>query len=71
MITRLSKLVVLAVIAATLSGCAAAMTYKKGFEAAQRHDWDAAVGYYRQAVQDDPDRPDTASRSSARWSRRH
>jgi type II secretory pathway component GspD/PulD (secretin) len=58
MITRLSKLVVLAVFAATLIGCAAAMTYKKGFEAAQRHDWDAAVGYYRQAVQEDPDKPE-------------
>ena len=58
MITRLPKLVALAVIAAALSGCAAAMTYRKGFEAAQRHDWDAAVGYYRQAVQDDPDRPE-------------
>lgn len=58
MITRLSKLVVLAVLAATLTGCAAAMTYRKGYDAAQRHDWDAAVGYYRQAVQDDPDKPE-------------
>ena len=55
---RLSRLVVVALVAATLSGCAAAMAYKKGFEAAQRHDWDAAVGHYRQAVQDDPDRPE-------------
>ncbi len=55
---RLSGLVVVALVAATLSGCAAAMAYKKGYEAAQRHDWDAAVGHYRQAVQDDPDRPE-------------
>ena len=34
------------------------MSYRKGFEAAQRRDWDAAVGHYRQAVQDDPDRPE-------------
>lgn len=58
MITRLSKLVALALVAATLSGCAAAMSYRKGFDAAQRRDWDAAVGYYRQAVQDDPDKPE-------------
>ena len=56
--TRLSSLVVLALLVATLSGCAAAMAYKKGFDAAQRHDWDAAVSHYRQAVQDDPDRPE-------------
>ena len=58
MITRLSKVVVLALVAATLSGCAAAMAYRRGFDAAQRRDWDAAVGHYRQAVQDDPDKPE-------------
>ena len=26
--------------------------------AGQAGDWDAAVGFYRQALQDDPDRPD-------------
>ena len=57
-ITRLSKLVALALMAATLSGCAAAMAYRKGFEAAQRRDWDAAVAHYRQAVQEDPDKPE-------------
>src|SRR6185503_3103378 len=57
-ITRLSKLVALALIAATLSGCAAAMSYRKGFEAGQRRDWDAAVEHYRQAVQEDPDKPE-------------
>ena len=56
--TRLSKLVALALLAATLGGCAAAMAYKKGFDAAQRRDWDAAVAHYRQAVQDDPDKPE-------------
>ena len=34
------------------------MAYKKGFDAAQRRDWDAAVSHYRQAVQDDPDKPE-------------
>jgi general secretion pathway protein D len=57
-ITRLSKLVALALIAAALSGCAAAMSYRKGFEAGQRRDWDAAVAHYRQAVQEDPDKPE-------------
>lgn len=58
MIRRLSTLVALALVAALVSGCAAAMAYRKGFDAAQRRDWDAAVGYYRQAVQDDPDKPE-------------
>ncbi len=58
MIRRLSTLVALALVAAVLAGCAAAMAYRKGFDAAQRRDWDAAVGYYRQAVQDDPDKPE-------------
>jgi hypothetical protein len=55
---RLSTLIALALVAATLTGCAAAAAYKKGFEAGQRRDWDAAVSYYRQAVQEDPDRPE-------------
>ncbi len=58
MMTRLAKLVALALLAATLAGCAAAMAYRRGYDAAQRRDWDAAVGYYRQAVQDDPDKPE-------------
>lgn len=58
MITRLSKLVVLVLVAAALVGCAAAMAYRRGSDAAMRRDWDAAVGHYRQAVQDDPDKPE-------------
>jgi type II secretory pathway component GspD/PulD (secretin) len=56
--TRLSKLVALALICGTMAACAAAMSYRKGFDAAQRRDWDAAVGHYRQAVQEDPDKPE-------------
>jgi hypothetical protein len=55
---RLSTLIVLALVGVTLAGCAAAMSYRRGFEAAQRRDWDAAVGHYRQAVQEDPDTPE-------------
>jgi type II secretory pathway component GspD/PulD (secretin) len=55
---RLSTLIALALVAATLAGCAAAAAYRKGFEAGQRRDWDAAVSHYRQAVQEDPDRPE-------------
>jgi general secretion pathway protein D len=55
---RLSTLMVLVLVGVTLAGCAAAMAYRRGFDAAQRRDWDAAVGYYRQAVQEDPDRPE-------------
>jgi general secretion pathway protein D len=54
----LSTLIVLALVGVTLAGCAAAMAYRRGFDAAQRRDWDAAVSYYRQAVQEDPDRPE-------------
>ena len=58
MMTRLSKLAALALLGATLTGCAAAMSYRRGYDAAQRRDWDAAVGHYRQAVQEDPDKPE-------------
>ena len=36
--TRLAKLVALALLAATLVGCAAAMAYRRGYDAAQRRD---------------------------------
>ena len=55
---RLSTLMVLALVGVTLAGCAAAMSYRRGYEAAQRRDWDAAVGHYRQAVQENPDKPE-------------
>jgi general secretion pathway protein D len=58
-VTRtLLRLAALALVAATLSGCAAAMAYRKGFALAQRGDWDGAVAYYRTAVQEDPDKPE-------------
>lgn len=57
MIRTLPRLVVLALVVAAVSGCAATMAYRRGTSAAQRSDWDAAVAHYRQAVQEDPDNP--------------
>jgi general secretion pathway protein D len=45
-------------VAATVAGCATGRTFTRGQEAARAGDWDAAVGFYRQALQADPDRPD-------------
>ena len=45
-------------VAALGSACATGRAYSRGLEAAKAGDWDAAVGFYRQALQDDPDRPD-------------
>jgi general secretion pathway protein D len=45
-------------LAAVVAGCATGRAFSRGQEAASAGDWDAAVGYYRQALQDDPDRPD-------------
>jgi len=58
-VTRtLLRLVALALIAVTLTGCTAAISYRKGFDAGKRNDWDAAVAHYREAVQEDPDKPE-------------
>ncbi len=58
MTRTLLRLAALALVAATLSGCTAAISYRKGYQAAQRADWDAAVAHYRAAVQEDPDKPE-------------
>jgi Flp pilus assembly secretin CpaC len=44
------------ILALCLAGCAAGSAFRKGEEAARRADWDAAVEYYREAVQADPGR---------------
>ena len=48
-------LIALAVVAA---GCGASRTYNKAEAAARTGDWDAAVEYYRRAVQQAPERSD-------------
>jgi general secretion pathway protein D len=54
-LTCLATLVFLALIAA---GCGAARTFGRAESAARSGDWDAAVEYYRRAVQEAPDRSD-------------
>jgi type II secretory pathway component GspD/PulD (secretin) len=54
--TRLFKLSVVLMIAVAVSACASSRAFMRGETAAQAGDWDSAVEYYRQAVQDDPDR---------------
>ncbi len=53
-----SKATVVLLLAAVVAGCATGRAFSRGQEAAKAGDWDAAVGFYRQALQDDPDRPD-------------
>ena len=53
---RVLKLALVAGIAVLLVGCAASRAFVRGENAARVGDWDAAVEYYRQAIQDDPDR---------------
>ena len=48
------RLVALAAAAAVLAGCATTAAFRDGERAAQIEDWDSAVEFYRQAVQDDP-----------------
>ena len=43
-------------LAVVIAGCAVSRAFTRGETAARAGDWDAAVEYYRQAVQDDPDR---------------
>ncbi|MDP3716862.1 MAG: secretin N-terminal domain-containing protein [Acidobacteriota bacterium] len=51
--------VVLVALAAVLAaGCATGRSFARGETAGQAGDWEAAVGFYRQALEDDPDRPD-------------
>ena len=54
----LARLAPIAALALVLSGCAAGMAYKNGNKSAKVGDWDAAVGHFRSAVQEDPDRPE-------------
>ncbi len=58
MIERLRTLIVLAAIVATAAGCATGRAFARGEAAGRAGDWEAAVGFYRQALEDDPDRPD-------------
>ena len=49
---------VVALAALVAAGCATGRAFSRGEEAGRAGDWEAAVGFYRQALDDDPDRPD-------------
>jgi general secretion pathway protein D len=55
---RTLRAVALLVALAVLSGCAASRAYRRGEEFGRQGDWDAAVSYYRRAVEAAPTRPE-------------
>ena len=48
----------LVVIGAIAAGCGTGRAFSRGQRAGAAGDWEAAVGFYRQALQDNPSRPD-------------
>ena len=59
MMRRLANGIVLVALAAVAAaGCATGRSFARGEIAGQAGDWEGAVGFYRQALEDDPDRPD-------------
>ena len=54
----LAKAALLLIVALMAAGCGAARTFGRAESAAQAGDWDAAVEYYRRAVQQAPERSD-------------
>lgn len=57
-LTLAGRTLAIVALAAMVAACATGRAYTRGQEAAKAGDWDSAVGFYRQALQDDPDRPD-------------
>src|SRR5512138_542865 len=55
-LVRLAYLATLLSFALIAAGCGAARTFGRAESAARTGDWDAAVEYYRRAVQEAPDR---------------
>src|SRR6187431_2869011 len=59
MISRVVKTVMCVALAAVMAaGCTTGRAFARGEAASHAGDWEAAVGFYRQALMDDPDRPD-------------
>jgi general secretion pathway protein D len=59
MISRVVKIALGVALAAVMAaGCATGRAFARGEAAGKAGDWESAVGFYRQALQDDPDRPD-------------
>jgi general secretion pathway protein D len=48
------RLVILILLAVTVSGCAAGRAFRRGQDAVRAGDWDAAVAYFTRAVQAEP-----------------
>jgi type II secretory pathway component GspD/PulD (secretin) len=55
---RFAPIVVLVVLALAAAGCGASRSFSRGENAARMGDWDAAVEFYRRAVQQAPERTD-------------
>src|SRR5258705_412883 len=55
---RFAPIVVLVVLALAAAGCGASRSFSRGENAARMGDWDAAVEFYRRAVQQAPERSD-------------
>jgi len=53
-----SGVVVVALAALVAAGCATGRAFARGETAGQAGDWESAVAFFRQALDDDPDRPD-------------
>jgi general secretion pathway protein D len=59
MIERVATFIVLVAMAAVMAaGCATGRAFARGEAAGRAGDWEAAVGFYRQALDADPDRAD-------------
>ena len=52
------RLTIVLICAAIVSGCAGGRAFRRGQEAVRNGDWDAAVTYFTQAVQENPNKPD-------------
>ena len=52
------RLTIILICAAIVSGCAGGRPFRKGMQAAANGDWDTAVKFFTQAVQDNPNKPD-------------
>jgi len=56
--TRRAGTIAVVLLAMLAAGCGASRTFSKGESAALAGDWDAAVEFYRKALQEDPKRAD-------------
>jgi type II secretory pathway component GspD/PulD (secretin) len=56
---RLTNFIVMvALVAVAAAGCATGRSFARGEAAGRAGDWESAVGFYREALEEDPDRPD-------------